>query len=176
MHCAIRGFLLALIAQTQLDAADGPWRPSEKLLDAVRMIESGNGALVVGDRGKSLGDYQVSEAAWTDVSRWRKARGKRTYSYARNVFNPKLSRIYAADYLALLRQQLKNELRRTPTAAEIYAAYNMGMNSFAKCGFDLDRVNRQTASRCRLVAQLSLGRSRTGSSLRAGTARQAAAN
>jgi hypothetical protein len=63
------------------------WRPSESLLDAVRHIESADGLLTVGDNGQSLGNYQLSKAAWDDVNAWRRARGVATFKYERDVWS-----------------------------------------------------------------------------------------
>lgn len=142
-------FCLVILAAVSLRAET--WRPSDEFLDAVRYIESSNGQFVYGDGGRSLGDYQLSSAAWSDVNRWRQARGQRIYSYSKHVFNQQISRNYAADYLAILRRQLIQRLQRSPTAGEIYAAYNMGLQSFAQCRFSLDRVNSVTQKKCREI-------------------------
>ncbi len=108
------------------------WAPSSNLLDAVRHVESADGLLTVGDKGQSLGEYQISEAAWLDVNAWRKTHGLPRYDYVRAVWNPKISRSYAADYLRILRTQLQKSLGRAPSSAELYAAYNMGLASFIR--------------------------------------------
>ena len=50
------------------------WKPTDSFLRAVSFIESSNGRFTIGDNGNSLGEFQLSEAAWLDVSEWRKAR------------------------------------------------------------------------------------------------------
>jgi hypothetical protein len=127
------------------------WRPSERLLHAIRFVESSHGAFTWGDNGQSLGDFQLSEAAWVDVTSWRKARGLATYGYDRHVWDRKVSRTYAADYLVILRGELKRKLSRSPTPAELYAAYNMGIASFAQCQFRLAKVNPVTARKCQQI-------------------------
>jgi hypothetical protein len=145
-------FLFSLIAFDDLFAAT--WRPTERLLYAVRSVESSHGVFIRGDQGQSLGDYQMSEAAWLDVSSRRMARGLRTYDYDRFVFNKKISREYAADYLTIIYNELQKKLNRTPSAGEIYAAYNMGLGSFAECNYQLARVNPTTAKKCRQIKQI----------------------
>ena len=142
---------LLITCWVTLNASAGTWRPSERLLYAVRQVESSHGLFTWGDNGRSLGDYQLSEAAWTDVTEWRKTRKLPTYSYDVYVWNRKVSRAYAADYLTILHHQLKKRLKRTPTAAEVYAAYNMGMGSFAECDFQLAKVNSLTAKKCQQI-------------------------
>jgi hypothetical protein len=134
------------------------WRPSDRLLNAVWTVESARGAFTWGDNGRSLGDYQLSEAAWTDVNAWRKNRNLRTYEYQKAVWDRRISRVYAADYLSILHGELRRRLSRAPTIPEIYAAYNMGLSSFAECNFDLANVNRVTAKKCQVVLAMATGR------------------
>lgn len=147
-------FLFALVVAVNSTAA--AWRPSEQLLDAVCYIESGGGLFTWGDNGHSLGPYQMSRAAWLDVSRWRKGQGLPTFAYNDHVWIMKSSRTYAADYLAILHRALeqKQRLNRSPSAAEVYAAYNLGLSSFAKCRYQLASVNRRTAWKCEQIQTL----------------------
>ena len=144
--------LLFLFAAPLVSGAT--WRPDAKLLDAVCQIESSGGRAVYGDGGRSLGHFQFQKAAWADVSEWRKKRNQPAYDYRENVFNPKISRLYAADYLTILYGRLKQQYKREPSSAELYAAYNMGMNSFRKCNYNLACVNKTTGARCKLLVAL----------------------
>jgi hypothetical protein len=144
--------LLALatcLAAIQVSASG--WRPPDRFLHAVRHVESAGGRYTWGDDGRSLGDFQLSEAAWIDVSTWRKVRGLPVFEYRTHVWNPRISRIYAADYLSILHGELRKRLNRAPTAPEIYAAYNMGLTSFAQCEYKLARVNPVTARKCQQI-------------------------
>lgn len=141
--------ILAGLLACQTFATD--WRPSEAMLKAVRQVESNNGRELYGDGGRSLGAYQLSEAAWVDVSAWRRARGLKVYSYDRHVMHSYINQVYAADYMSMIHSELSQKLRREPTAAEVYAAYNMGLGSFAECGYRLARVNPTTAKRARQI-------------------------
>jgi hypothetical protein len=140
---------ISLFLAGQLSAS--PWRPTDQLLNAIRFVESSNGQFLYGDGGRSLGEYQMSRAAWQDVSTWRKSQGKTVYSYRQNVMNPGISRGYAADYLVILESQLRKELKRRPTSSELYAAYNLGFSTFAQHRFKLGRVNSVTQQKCRKV-------------------------
>lgn len=144
--------LLLCLASGQLSAAN--WRPTERLLHAVRFVESSHGQFTVGDHGESLGDYQISEAAWLDVSFWRKAHGLPTFKYERHVWDREVSREYASNYLTILYGELKKHLNHSPNAAELYAAYNMGLASFAQCRYQLANVNRTTAKKCQKIADI----------------------
>jgi hypothetical protein len=130
------------------------WRPPEEFLRAVRTVESSNGQNKYGDHGESLGDFQLSEAAWLDVNEWRKARSLKTYRYDRSVFNGFINRVYAADYLTILHSELSQKLKRAPTHPELYAAYNLGLSSFAKCGYQVPRVNAATRAKCQQIGML----------------------
>jgi hypothetical protein len=114
-------------------------------------VESSNGQFLVGDDGESLGEFQISEAAWLDVNAWRKAKGLKVYSY-KNVFNPSINRAYAENYLSMLYTELSRKLKRPPTHGELYAAYNMGLSSFAQCDFNLSRVNPVTRAKCKQIS------------------------
>lgn len=133
------------------------WAPSDLLLDGIRHIESADGRMLVGDQGRSLGPYQLSKPAWLDVDAWRKARGSDILKYATHVWSESLSRSYAADYLKILHARLEKHLKRSPTAGELYAAYNMGFAGFARCQFDLAKVNSVTAGKCRQIDAMTNG-------------------
>ena len=146
--------LCVLIGLLAWEANATEWRPCNALLRAVRQVESGNGRYLYGDSGRSLGAYQISEAAWVDVSFWRKERGLKVYSYRQYVMHSYINQAYAADYLAMIHNELSRKLKRAPTSAEIYAAYNMGLGNFAECNYRLARVNPVTAKKAKQVHAL----------------------
>jgi hypothetical protein len=156
MKCkALLGCCLALAIRAEASE----WRPSDEFLKAVRVVESGDGVYTVGDNGESLGAFQLSEAAWLDVNSWRKARGLKTYNYDPTVFHSYISRVYASNYITILHDELTRKLHRNPTHAELYAAYNLGLKSFAQCDYKLHRVNPVTRARCQQIAELLQGKS-----------------
>jgi hypothetical protein len=134
------------------------WRPSSEFLKAVRIVESSNGANRIGDNGESLGEFQLSEAAWLDVNSWRSARGLKTYPYDHTVFHSYISRVYASNYFTILYDALTRKTHRPPTHAELYAAYNIGLKSFAQCDYKLQRVNPVTRARCQQITTLLEGK------------------
>src|SRR5687768_7067384 len=87
-------------------ASGREWRPTDDFLKAVRFVESSNGVNKVGDNGESLGDFQLSEAAWLDVNAWRRARALKIYPYEETVFHSYISRVYASNYLTILYNEL----------------------------------------------------------------------
>src|SRR5687768_6703851 len=135
------------------------WQPSAEFLQAVRSVESSNGQFKVGDNGQSLGDFQLSEAAWLDVNEWRRARSLKIYRYDQAVFNGFINRVYASNYLTILHNELSRKLRRAPTHVELYAAYNMGLAEFAECKYRLSRVNAMTRAKCRQITDFLAAKS-----------------
>lgn len=146
-------WMVCLIAAWVTGVAAKEWTPCPKFLKAVSHVESSGGQFLVGDKGESLGEFQMSEAAWLDVSLWRKAKGLKVYPYT-SVFNGYLNRVYAANYLTMLHGELRRKLKREPTAGEVYAAYNMGLSSFAECDFNLQRVNATTQAKCQQISRM----------------------
>jgi hypothetical protein len=136
---------LAGLGISSLQAAT--WSPSPTMLDAVRHVESTDGMLTVGDNGKSLGEYQMSEGAWLDVTTWRKARSLPTFDYEKEVWNRQISRSYARDYLRILHGQLRKCLHRQPTPSEVYAAYNRGLTSFARSHYKVRKADESAPER-----------------------------
>jgi hypothetical protein len=151
-------FIAVAVCLIAGDLCGAPWRASDQLLYAVRDVESSQGQFTWGDNGRSLGDYQLSEAAWLDVNQWRKARNRTVYEYRQHVLDPTLSRTYAADYLAILHSELRRRIGRPPSHAQLYAAYNMGLSSFAQCRYQLAKVNPTTANRCQRITELASAR------------------
>lgn len=140
---------LILSAGFALDVTGTTWNPDERLLNAVCQIESSGGLYVYGDSGRSLGPFQMQKAAWSDVSAWRKRKGLPIYNYQQNVLDPQINRTYAAHYITIIYERLQKQYKRNPLPSEIYAAYNMGLNNFRKCDYDLSRINSVTAGKCR---------------------------
>src|SRR5689334_12809018 len=103
--------LLIGFASLAVAAQGGEWKPSDEVLHALRAVESGNGAWKVGDNGASLGDFQLSEAAWLDVNSWRKAHKLKTYEYSEAVLHGFVSRVYASNYLSMLHAELTRKLK-----------------------------------------------------------------
>jgi hypothetical protein len=135
------------------------WRPDAHLLKAIRHVESTSGTQLIGDEGASLGDFQMSQAAWEDVSEWRKENGLKVYPYRQFAFHAYINRVYAANYLSLIYTHLKRELKRPPTIEEVYAGYNIGLAKFGeKCGYDLRKVNKVTARKCAEIRAYIAGR------------------
>ena len=133
---------------------------TETLVEAVRQIESSGGRFVVGDGGRARGPWQMHAAAWKDVTTLRAHNGMPTWNYI-HAYEPAVARLYARDYLTILENQLRNTLRREPTAELIYAAYNVGFARLESLGFRLERVPRTTRAACARLAPLLVEIERT---------------
>jgi len=150
----MKKLVLVLVGLLACNAYANEWRPPEALLKAVRQVESNNGRHVYGDSGRSLGPFQLSEAAWVDVSAYRRAHALKVYSYEHHALHNFINQAYAADYLTLIHNELTRKLRREPTPGEMYAAYNMGLTKFADCNYRLARVNPTTVRKCQQINAL----------------------
>ena len=128
----------------QARAADVAQPVSVRFLDALERIESGGNTHAIGDGGRARGAYQFWAAAWDDVSAHRIARGQSVVHYVFGSTNRAVARSYAASYLGKLHQTLTTALRREPTPAELYAAWNLGPSGFKRRGFSLSRCPATT--------------------------------
>ena len=63
-----------------------------------------------------------------------------TYPYLPCVFCPQIARGYAADWLRVLRDRFSSATGREPSAAELYAFWNLGPDKFQSFGYELRRV------------------------------------
>ena len=82
--------LLAMLAAPAL-------AQSERLLDAIRQVESGGDCTLVGDGGRAIGPYQIHREYWADAIAADKTLGGkyedcRGEAYARRVVKAYLSR------------------------------------------------------------------------------------
>ena len=128
--------LLALLIPVTTNAVE----INGALIHAVAMVESNNNHRAVSDQGKANGAFQMWKPAWADCSKWLKKNGFKTTSYKEGVNDPNISHQYCKIYLSLLNAQLKRSLGREPSAAEVYASFNLGYTGFKRRGFQLDKT------------------------------------
>jgi len=141
--------LLACFMATQVTAAN--WRPSERLLHAVRSVESADGLLTWGDNGRSLGDYQLSEAAWIDVNA-----GERRGDFRRFNTKPMCGTGSEPHVCRGLSHHLSTSNSRSASAVfrprpKFTPHTIMGHASFAQCQYQFGQVNPTTARKCQLI-------------------------
>lgn len=144
-----------LLASICISAAHTSGQVWSRLVDAVAEVESGRNHRAVGDHGQAHGAWQIHWPAWKDVNTSRRERGLNVYGFP-YAHDPKVSRLYAREYLAILSNRLEKHLNRPPTAAEIYMAYRIGVAGFKKRGFYLQRCPRDDVdAACRIQNILS---------------------
>ena len=147
--------LCGMALATAATASANNWKPDDKLMKAISFVESTGGLHLVGDAGASLGEFQMSHAAWEDVNAWRKERRLKTYPFSQFAFHAYINRVYASNYLTIIHSHLKRQLNRQPTVEELYASYNMGLTRFgAECGYDLTKVNKVTARKAATIREM----------------------
>ena len=123
------------------------------LVDAIKKVESYNGK--PGDRGRSRSHWQLSNAAWQDVNRIRKAKRLKTYTWQHGTRNEYISRVYATAYVDHLAQRISARLNRPATPREIYVAYNWGITRFERVNFNFNRAPRIVRERAQRVENLA---------------------
>ena len=137
---------------------------TDAFVDAVGQIESNGGRRTVGDSGRANGVWQMHVNAWKDVTAYRASKGLPTWNYT-YAHDRAVARIYAQDYLTMLENQLRQTLRRSPSAELIYAAYNVGFTRLESLGFRIERTPRTTHVACarltKLMAELTRKSERT---------------
>lgn len=73
-------------------------QPSERLLDAIRQVESGGREDLVGDAGRAIGPYQIHRAYWQDAVRADPRLGGRYEDCKREAYARRVVRAYLATY------------------------------------------------------------------------------
>ena len=72
-------------------------QPSERLLDAIRQVESG-GRDLTGDGGKAIGPYQIHRRYWQDAVRLDPSLGGTYNDCRREQYARRVVRVYLAHY------------------------------------------------------------------------------
>ncbi len=125
-------------------------------LDAVATVESSNKPYAIGDHGKACGLFQMHKDAWEQVSHSRSQKGLEVWSYA-SAFDPKVSRIYASDYLDWMTNSIRSKTGANPSAAQVYAGYNQGLSGLAHCRYDVNLTPNHTVLACNKIDRLTQG-------------------
>lgn len=118
--------LLTLCIQAQaMEITDG-------FLNKVAAIESNERCTAVGDRGASLGRYQIQRSAWVDACR----RNGENWAYNMdNAFNYPMAHQVAKWHFEWLAQNLKRRGVRV-NEMTLYMAYNKGLTGASRLGFN----------------------------------------
>ena len=109
---------------------------TDNFLTKVALIESNGNPNAIGDKGKSLGMFQMSKEAFQDAFaycrmvnnydiHWLLLQGEKT-DYKSAMKDPTLQKLYAKAYLQFIEHSLiKKGIK--PTELKIYMCYNMGV-------------------------------------------------
>lgn len=116
---------------------------SWEMVEALRQVESG-GRNITGDNGMARGQWQFWAIAWRDVNQTR-ARYKlvqHSYDFA---WKENVARVYAHDYLEILRGRFIRKKKREPMVCELWCIWNLGFSRYFDryCG-DISQCPKST--------------------------------
>lgn len=107
---------------------------SAKILEAIRLVESGGDPSAVGDSGKALGAWQMHPKAWQDANDFRAARGLPRLSRS-SWRSPRVQEAMAKAFLSLIQTRLSRAGVVRPTPGQIALCWNMGFAGAKSRGF-----------------------------------------
>ena len=126
---------------------------SWNLVEAIRQVESG-GRNVSGDHGMARGQWQFWAIAWKDVNIVRARHKLPTHSYD-FAWKEGHARVYAHDYLEILRGRFIKKTRREPSVAELWAVWNIGLGRFFKdYEGNFDKIPKRTQLNAAIIENM----------------------
>ena len=105
-----------------------------RILNAISQVETGNNPYAVGDRGQSLGRYQMGSRAWAEANDWLNRQGKKTVPRA-EWGNIKQQDKVAAAFLQVCRDRFARFGVPNPTVAQLATVWNLGFKGARQRGF-----------------------------------------
>lgn len=105
---------------------------TDGFLDKLAVIESSERCTAIGDKGRSLGCFQLKREAWDDACR----RNGANWEYSKaNAFNYPIARQVAQWHCEWIAERLKaNGIK--PTPMRVYMCYAMGFSGAMKNGLN----------------------------------------
>ena len=100
----------------------------DRILAAIAQVETGNDPYAVGDRGQSLGRYQMGYRAWAEANDWLNRQGKKTVPRS-DWHNPKQQDKVAAAFLQVCRDRFARTGVPNPTVAQLATVWNLGFQA-----------------------------------------------
>ena len=130
MKKLILSMMLVTSASAQLRHSNVTW----ELVEGIRQIESCPrkqhvGKCCLNDHGMSRGQWQFKAIAWKDVNISRARYKLPQYSY-QFVWSKDIARIYAHDYLEILRGRFLKRKKREPMICELWCVWNLGFERY----------------------------------------------
>ncbi len=112
------------------------------LVHKVGIIESNIDESAVGDNGRSLGAFQISEAAWADAVAYNRVTAgphdaHLSTEWKRWAHDYTMSH-YAAELILKMHEERMIKNRIKPTPMKLYMAYNMGYSSAQGFNFNIN--------------------------------------
>lgn len=105
---------------------------TDGFLQKIAIIESNEQCTAVGDKGFSLGRYQIQRSAWVDACR----RNGESWVYNKdNAFNYPMAHQVAKWHFEWIAECLKKRNVKI-TEMCLYMCYNKGLNGASKLGFN----------------------------------------
>jgi len=134
------------------------------LVEAIRQVEAckrkhikpevHRGKCCLGDHGMARGQWQFWAIAWKDVSIIRARHKLPTHSYD-FAWKEGYARVYAHDYLEILRGRFIKKTRREPSVAELWAVWNIGLGRFFKDHEgDFDKIPKRTQLNAAIIENM----------------------
>jgi hypothetical protein len=105
-----------------------------RLLAAIAQVETGNNPAAVGDRGQSLGRFQMGPTAWADANDWLARRGRRPVPRS-SWRNPAAQDIAAKAFLGVCRERFAALGITDPSPAQLATVWNLGFQGARQRGF-----------------------------------------
>ncbi len=97
-----------------------------RLMDAIRIVESGNDDSAVGDNGNAIGPYQIWRSYWKDAVQFDKSIGGKYEDCFNREYSEKIVNAYMDRYA------IERRLGRTVTMEDIARIHNGGPNGYRK--------------------------------------------
>lgn len=129
MHTLMKRLLSLLLAVASCEAKS---IVTSDLVHKVGIIESNLNEDAVGDSGKSLGAFQISEAAWVDAVAYNRVTAGphdpvlstnwKTFAHDYTMSH------FAAELILKMHEERMIRNKVKPTPMKLYMAYNMGYN------------------------------------------------
>ena len=105
-----------------------------RILGAIAAVESGHDHRAVGDRGASLGAWQMQRIAWDDANNHRRRLGLPQHPRS-SWHDPAVQQDMAASFLRLIRQRFAAHGIARPTVQQIAVVWNRGWDAARRTGF-----------------------------------------
>lgn len=115
---------------------------TDDLVHKVAIIESNINDDAVGDNGRSLGAFQISQEAWADAVAYHRVNaGPHDYfltsDWKRGAHDYTTAR-HAAELILKMHEDRMIKNRIKPTPFKLYMAYNMGYSGASQFGFNIN--------------------------------------